>query len=265
MPPKCKLTQHAVEGLIQHFEQHPCCINNCVVGICGLPDNIGNYCKSCFSNEKYCGNIKSGNQSLSDSEKKKQFHDIVDANRTAWSRYFIQENNTPTVKSEKRAQLAKELKIYFNKYCDPRNDNRKWESAYRLRMPDLSEVQVCRTAWCAINGLSINGVEWIQRKLRQFKGANLTVGALDGVDDEVNMKTAFEHFGIDIEGCHSYISNFVELHEVPESEASLVLVCWLADYFDLIGEEQPGARVVHYDPIPLKEIWEQYKVKICMK
>ena len=221
MPPKCKLTQYGVEGLIQHFKQHPCCISNCVVGICGLPENIGNYCQSCFSNEKYCGNIRSCNQNLSDPEKKKLFHEIVDANRIAWSRYFIHENNNPTVKSEKRAQLAKELKIYFNKYCDSSNDNWKWESAYKLRMPDLSEVQVCRTAWCAINGLSINGVEWIQRKLRQSKGVNLTVGPLDGVNDEVNMKSAFEYFGIDIEGGHSYMGNVIELQEVPESEGSL--------------------------------------------
>ena len=56
------------------------------------------------------------------------------------------------------------------------------------------------------------------------------------------------------------MGNFTEFEEVPKSRASLLLVCWLADYFDLVGEEQRGSSVVHYDPIPLKEIWEQYKV-----
>ena len=76
MPSKCKLNQHAVEGLIQYFELHPYCINNCVVGICGLPEIFGNYCKSCFSNETYCSNIKSCNNDLTDTEKKNMLTQI---------------------------------------------------------------------------------------------------------------------------------------------------------------------------------------------
>ena len=33
------------------------------------------------------------------------------------------------------------------------------------------------------------------------------------------------------------------------------MVSWLADYIDLVGEEQ-----FHNDPIPLQEIWEHYSV-----
>ena len=42
------------------------------------------------------------------------------------------------------------------------------------------------------------------------------------------MKSAFEHFGIDIEGGHSYMGNFIELQEVAESEAR---------WYQLVGQQ----------------------------
>ena len=98
------------------------------------------------------------------------------------------------------------------------------------------------------------------KKIREGEGKILTVGVLDGIDDVINIKESFYHFGIDIEGVNSYIGSYIELDKVPETEGALVLVTWLADYFDMVGEEQPGARVIHYDLILLQEIWEHYSV-----
>ena len=62
------------------------------------------------------------------------------------------------------------------------------------------------------------------------------------------------HFGIDITLAHNYVVDFINLKIVSQREGALVLVSRLSDYYDSVGEEQPAATVIHYDPIPLIDI-----------
>ena len=79
------------------------------------------------------------------------------------------------------------------------------------------------------------------------------------MNDILAPKKAFIHFGIDITSVRNYVGDFINLEKVPQSEGALVLVSWLSDYYDLVGEEQPGATVIHYDPIPSVNIWDKYQ------
>lgn len=70
--------------------------------------------------------------------------------------------------------------------------------------------------------------------------------------------TAFLHWGIDVEGVHSYIDQFMVISNIPQTQAALVAAAYLADLFELIGEAQPDVRAIHYDPISYREMHEAY-------
>ena len=59
-------------------------------------------------------------------------------------------------------------------------------------------------------------------------------------------------------GVHAYIGAFCLLSAIPRTEASLVAAAWLTVYFDLVGEAQPDVTTIHYDPITIQEIFEEY-------
>ena len=261
MTSNCDKGVFEVEDLISYFKNHACCKGNCVVNVCGLPDNSGNYCGSCYPKQSFCCVSKSSNhEHSSETKQKKKFYDFVEANRAGWSRYYKNKNDTRSVESEKKSQLFKELKVYLLNKSEEVNGNWKWDNSYKLRLDNGDEFPVCRMAWCSVMGISIHLIERTQRNIRESNGKSAFVGSRDGVDDVIDAKQSFFHFGIDIEGAHSYIGSLISMDEVPDTEGALVLVCWLSSYFDLIGEEQPGANVIHYDPILLRDIWEQYAV-----
>ena len=255
---KSKLIK-SVEEIIMENQKHQCCSKNCAVSICGLPNNTTHRCSDCYSSSSYCSVIRPDNDVLSESEKKKNFHDMITANRCQFQRYYVSKSDSAKIKSEKRSQLNKELKCYFfhNSKCIDLGGKKywNWEGSYKLIVSDGSVIFVCRNLWCDVMGLNRHIIERIQREVRE----NTTVGIHDGDDDIITPKEAFLHFGIDIESVHNYIGDFMNLEKVPQSEGALVLVSWLSDYFDLVGEEQPGAVVIHYDPIPLVDNWGEYK------
>ena len=79
-------TVKSVEELILKYEKHPCCQKNCGVSMCELPNNSIHRCSDCYSNSIYCPVISSGNDDVSESEKKERFHDTVSANRDQFER-----------------------------------------------------------------------------------------------------------------------------------------------------------------------------------
>ena len=70
------------------------------------------------------------------------------------------------------------------------------------------------------------------------------------------------HFDIDIDGFHSYIQSFCYVTQIPESEASFVATAFLADFFELVGEAQPGAVEIHYNQMSYREIFNEYMVRM---
>ena len=101
-------TVKSVKDLILEYQKHPCCQKNCAVSMCGLPNNSVHRCCDCYSNSNYCSVIPSGNDELSETEKKKRFHDTFTANRCHFERYYTLKSDSSLIKSEKRCQLDKE-------------------------------------------------------------------------------------------------------------------------------------------------------------
>jgi hypothetical protein len=84
------------------------------------------------------------------------------------------------------------------------------------------------------------------------------VVAEEGPEKEINVRDAFEHFGIEMDTVHSYVQSFCVLSAIPESGPAIIASAWLAEYFDLVGEAQPGIMKIHYDPVSKKEIYDTY-------
>ena len=112
-PSEKSKTVKSVEELILEYEKHPCCQKNCGVSMCGLPNNSIHRCSDCYPNSIYCHVTSSGNDDVSESEKKKRFHDTVSANRGQFERYYTSKSDSSIIESEKRCQLHKELKCCF--------------------------------------------------------------------------------------------------------------------------------------------------------
>ena len=154
-------------------------------------------------------------------KKEKKIYDIVEANRAKFIRYFATKNDTNEVSSQKLNQLVKELKpyLYHNSkqvFNESSNSNQRfWDGAYKLTMPDMVEFPVFRNLWLAVNGLSVNLIKRLEKEIRYGKGKTLTVGVLDGIDDVNQYERIIYHFDIDIEGVNSYIESFIELDKVP--------------------------------------------------
>jgi hypothetical protein len=97
----------------------------------------------------------------------------------------------------------------------------------------------------------------VQKLIRKGIVAEFLVAEEDEQKD-LNIRDAFYHFGLEIDTYHFYMQSFCNLSKIPQNGSSIAACAWLADYFDLIGESQPGVMALHYDPVSKREIYETY-------
>ena len=76
---------------------------------------------------------------------------------------------------------------------------------------------------------------------------------------QLSKKAAFARFGLDVNGYHRHINNYIDFDHVGESEVCLVATAHLSDVRDLAAKGQPGEEEKHLDPIDISELWANYK------
>ena len=250
----------APTDLLRELVVHPCCDNGCVTTILGLPAGREHIC-SCVKLRPnfagFCAPVETVGD-LTESQRQANFLEIVKANRAPYDRYRPSPSDSQAVAAEKKNQCRADLLRHFNEYGKRVGDKSwSWDAAYVIRLPNRPSTFVCKRAWCAITGTTIRGAEYVQKLIRQGTVAEHLVAEGDELKD-VNIKDAFYHFGLEIDTYHSYIQSFCVLSKIPQSGAPILACAWLADYFDLVGESQPGVMAIHYDPISKREIYDTY-------
>ena len=247
--------------LAEEFSKHPCCSENCASIIAGLPSSPFQFCFNCYPTGFYHPSQASSSAlSASDEQKDLEFAVLVKANRALLDKFRPNPRDTPTVAREKDKHYNSALYEHFKAHgTKALNGSRwNWDKAYYIIIPETLERKlVCKTLWFAIWGVTKGTVEYIQGKVRN--GDSLTARAYETKREQIDEKKAFEHWGIDIDTYHNYIKSFCLLSKVPESEAAIILVVYLADFFDLVGEAQPDVMAIHYDPISYNEMWQDYQ------
>jgi hypothetical protein len=70
---------------------------------------------------------------------------------------------------------------YFKNNVKKNSDNNwDWSKCYNILLPDTSEVQVCKRAWCAIAGVTKGKLEKVQRKVKDGHEAHaIEIGPLE--------------------------------------------------------------------------------------
>jgi len=246
--------------LLRELAVHPCCGKGCVTTILGLPAARGDIC-GCFKIDPgfagFCAPAPSEENS-SEAQQQARFLEIVKAARTPFDKFRPRADDPKELEIEKKKQLAGELLRHFKHYGRRLDDKSwNWDGAYDIRLPDGTPKKVCKRAWCAISGVLRGGVEYAQRLVREGTVAEHLVAEEDLLKD-VNVKDAFVYFGMDIDTYHYYIQSFMVISAIPESGPAMVAAAWIADYFDLVGEAQPGLMALHYDPVSKREIYDTY-------
>jgi hypothetical protein len=253
-----------VEQLITAFSAHPCCAkDNCVVNILNLPYPADGYCGCCFPKSNFCGPVGGGATSTesrhSEVQLKAAFMHLVVATRAPWMPHRSGPSDSKERRREKKRAADDDLMTHFRSHGKQISGVWDWSDAYYTILPSGQKQRVCKTAWCAISGNRINGVEYAQKRIAD--GQKPSTGRMDDPDavsalhvaslssfltfpshsQVITIDDAFKHFGIDVDNYHSHIQAFCYVTEIPENESALVCAAYLADYFELVGEAQPGA------------------------
>ena len=240
---------------MEDLQKHPCCKDNCVVRKLGLSAPTHGYCSSCFVGG-FCGPTVSCKPDISVPQQQVEFLSLVEANRSALDEFRVLQNDTKAVKKDKKRNCQAALMQYFRTNGKQIGSNWDWEEAYYVRDASAKKIMVCKEAWCAIVGATVGGVEYIQKLIRSGQASN---ASLDDNHERIDIAKAFLHWGINVNTYHYYIGAFCVLSAIPQTRASLVAAAWLTDYFDLVGEAQPDVMAIHYDPITIMEIYEEYR------
>ena len=265
---KAPIYQHHVQtanNLVDLFRDHPCCAQNCVGLICNLPPAENGYCSTCHPLKGLCKPTTtqrlSLDQRLEIDDKNAAFIKIVTATRANWDKFHpekVAELSTE-LKAELSVVFESELLEHFKAHGQKRVNGQhwNWDDCYYIIKPDLSKVKVCVKAWSAIAGITKGQIEYAQKRIRE--GETVITKLYDDPNECIDQAKAFAHWGMNLDTYQSYVQSFCDVSKIPQSEASIVASAYLADFFDLVGEAQPGVLYIHYDPMTYMEIWETYK------
>ena len=241
-------------SLIEEFQKHPCCQENCIVRKVGLSAPGEKYCSSCHPGG-FCGSSTSCKSHVKDLAQQVEFMELVEANRAAYDPYRALPGDSKAVKKDKKYNMKASLIGHFRKFGKSLGGNYDWKEGYYVKDSAMESIYVCKEAWCAIMGVKVGGLEYIQDLVRAGEVPNADA---DGIHERIDVSKAFLHCGINVDTYHYYIGAFCVISAIPQTEASLVAAAWLSDYFELVGEAQPNVLAIHYDPISIAEIHEEY-------
>ena len=163
---------------------------------------------------------------------------------------FIEEVRRPlfaltagtTSKEEANDQIRYYLvqKFTENRIGDPSN---KHNFLYHYQLHSLSRgvITVCKTTYIIITGISVTAIDYAQRLVRKNTSAESII--LKGCDDELSLKQeslkeAFVSFGMNYNLYQQNVNQFVDIMKIPDSPTAFICVTFLAEWFELAGEQE---------------------------
>ena len=116
---------------------------------------------------------------------------------------------------------------------------------YHLVSISQRPIEVCKTAYVAVTGISASALNYAQRKVREnVSSLGLTLG-----DDDItafdrssgsgirSLEKAFDFFGLDY---HTFavnnVNSLVDITQIPDDTKAFLCVTYLVDWFGLSGE-----------------------------
>jgi len=188
MAPSCDGGNHGADvrtpaELIDAFANHPCCrLANCVVNLLNLPRPTLGYCTTCFATGQFCGSTGGSSASLdsrfNENTLKASFMNVVEATRRPWDSHRATKRDTDEVAKEKKKAARDDLIAYFTAHGKQVNGTWDWSDAYYVIKENFEKEHVCKKAWCAIAGITLDGAEYAQQLVKGGKKA-----ATDRLDD----------------------------------------------------------------------------------
>jgi hypothetical protein len=169
--------------LIDELAMHPCCSKNCCAVLLSLPFVESMCCSSCTNNKK---SVAAPAQTADEVDLQIRFLQCVSASREAW-RYCLPKNGDLVAqKVEKAKQLQDELLRHFRHHGKQRGTSWTWEAAYTVHLHNGGVEKVCKSAWCAIYGVTVGSVNTAQEKVKS--GEKPTASLKGGDKEKVSLR-----------------------------------------------------------------------------
>ena len=162
---------------------------------------------------------------------------------------FIEEVRRPlfalTAGSTSKEEANDQIRYYLvqkfteNRIGDP---NSKYNFVYQYQLHSLSRgvVNVCKTTYIIITGISVTAIDYAQRLVRKNTSAESII--LKGCDErslkQESLKEAFGSFGMNFNLYEQNINQFVDIMKIPDSPTAFMCVTFLAEWSELAGEQE---------------------------
>ena len=181
---------------------------------------------------------------------------------------FVEEVRKPIyemmVGTANDSERDKQLLYYLvQKFTENRQATSKHNFKYTYQLHSLSRgtVSVCKFAYIVITGIKDEIINYAQRQVReQVSAESILFGNNDSEDRRMrSLRDTFDYFALDFNLYEQNLNNFVEVNNIPESEAGFICTTFLMDWFQLAGEQEPNANEIHIDHITHVEVFEEYK------
>lgn len=232
------------------YAKDTCCSKNCIHSLIYGPEvahhgSVSHYSSSSSINKSITSSYNgTSSSSVIDSFMLCQHMELFDQ--------FIEEVRKPLyllqagIDSETEAN--KQLRYYLvqkfteNRVFDADDNKHNYEYIYQLHSLSRGVVTVCKMAYIIITGVSYQAIEYAQKLVRNNVSAE---GILLGKDDQSssktkgdNLKEAFEKFHLDYNIYQLNVNHFVDLMKIPDSTTAFMCVTFLAEWFELAGEQE---------------------------
>ena len=201
--------------LRSEFSKRRCCNDDCIGKLLRMPRDItaNRCCDKHFAQLQYC--MPSNTSSQADGIA--FFETTIKNTREATKRYQVTNddvvNNSVQHVNEKKAQWRTFIQTYFN---DHKKMNQRggtsYEYIYDVYDANFDRVEVCRNAWMAVYGVQKSELRSAQELVREKKMSGTS--KYDIAMEDVDMRAAFERFGMDYEYYLWNTESYARLNEV---------------------------------------------------
>lgn len=185
---------------------------------------------------------------------------------------FVEEVRKPfydlTMGSKNEGEASKQLRHYLvQKFSENRTAKTEhyFKFVYTLHSLVRGSVTVCKCAYVILTGVKVEVINYAQRLVRDGVSAESVFMGNNNLEDansdgNVNsLRAAFDHFALDFNLYEQNINNFVEVVNIPDTPTGYICATFLAEWFQLAGEQEPNADEIHIDVISQTEVFEEYK------
>ena len=151
------------------------------------------------------------------------------------------------------------------------SEGKNMEWVYQLLSISQRPIDVCKTAYVAVTGISPSALDYAQKQVRKnVSSLGLTLGHDDitafdhrsGGGGIRSLQEAFDFFGIDYQPfAVNNINSLVDITQIPDNTKAFLCVTYLIDWFGLSGEME--VLFTYYDKINLLML-NTFDVQFCI-